>query len=176
MAQTKGQKSSSESIPRRTRLICCCCSDHYLYCLRREKNISVVHRRNDHPACWLSSWLHIDSSLRCCRTLFFLVVTKDALPEVWDHHRKTFTKGYLRFPAEEILSLCNIRFSLVRVIFCVRPEFYPCTWVDGFLDHLKNIWGLLVCWKQKHVTNNTARPLFFVLFRKYNSAIGETSL
>lgn len=88
--------------------------------------------------------LHTYANLRCWHRggrTFFLVVTEDALPEVRDHHRQTLTKGYLRFPAEEIFCLGNIRFSLVRVIFCVRPEFYPCIWVNGFLDHLNKQMG-----------------------------------
>ena len=70
-----------------------------------------------------------------CTTCF--LVTKDSLSEIWDHERKSFAEGHCWFPTKKLFSLWNVRFSLVWIILCVRPEFYLCIWINCFLYHLQ---------------------------------------
>lgn len=67
----------------------------------------------------------------------FLVVTKDTLPEIFDHLGETLPQWYLWFPTKKLFSPWDIRLPLVWIIFSVGPELYFCIWVNCFLDHLQ---------------------------------------
>lgn len=65
-----------------------------------------------------------------------LLITKNPLPEVVNHERESLPEGHSRFPAKKLLSLWNVRPSLMRVILGVWSELYLCVWINCLLHHL----------------------------------------